>query len=174
VSLDDAIGAARDAAALHDRDRDAESADAAQTTALAAEAVVRLTGLGDETYVRVERARVFRPAGYLDYIGARYRPVLTLRCWTVLAAKAPVLLLEDGSLGRFRPPRVPLQRTSRATSGTELVTTDELDVIGDAGDPFASPYDSFVDAVRHRLAAAIVRYQQQAQAAAGSAASSRR
>lgn len=40
--------------------------------------------------------------------------------------------------------------------------------------PFAEPYDSFVEAVRHRLAAAIVRYEQQAQAAAGSTESKRR
>jgi hypothetical protein len=167
VSLDDAINAARYEA---DRRSQAQAADdeakrdsAAEAADLAAQAVARLAELGDEMFVRVRRVRLLQPSQYLDYIGARYRADMSLRCWTVLprsADHAPVLLLADGTLGRFRPPAVPLQRTRAGRrTGTEFISTEDPDPIGDSADPFLEPYGSYLEAVRQRLAAAIVRYE---------------
>jgi hypothetical protein len=178
VSFNDAIDAAhREAGRQHAAQLALEQAERrAQTeaTSLATEAVARMADFGNEVFVRVEKARLFQPIQYLDYLGTRYKTASTMRCWIVFATREPstdgraieatVLLLADGTIGRFRPPVVPLQRTRCGRRGTaEFVSTDDLATVRDSTDPFIRPHGSYLEADRHRLAAAIVRYERQQQ-----------
>lgn len=171
MSLDDAINAARsradtlDASARQARER--KQREQADVQAMAAEAAARLSALGGERFVRVRRAPwLQRGEIYRDPAGQRYAVAVEQRCWVLATMSgvrkgegpwmdSPVLLLADGTIGRFWP-IPPLQRIGRGQPA-RFVSAIDLDPVEDG--LFRDSGESYVEAVERRLAAAVVSYE---------------
>lgn len=158
-------------AASAQRAQEQKQRERAEVRALAAEAVTRLSGLGDETFVRAQPAmRFHRGEIYRDPDGQRYQVASEQRCWVLSRMSgirdeegpwmdSPVLLLADGTIGRFWP--IPLlhpagrERPGRYVSGIDLDPVDD----GRAGSLFRGSDESYVASVKRRLAEAVVSYE---------------
>ncbi|MGC4870248.1 hypothetical protein ACLQ3B_32935 [Micromonospora sp. DT53] len=181
MSLEDAINAAHRQAEANDalvRQRaEKEQRDRAEVAAMCKEAADRLSDIGYEEFVRVE----YRPLGlhrpYQDADGNRYRVVSRRACWVVVHVDgrrhkeadapmlaSPVLLLDDGTLGRFWPVPDGLQASSQQSDCHEYVSSIDLDPVEDDS-AMTMTLDqgiSYVEAVKQRLVSAVVAYERQA------------
>jgi len=182
VSLDDAINAIhrqneyqeREAAKKRQQLREEDE----QVRQLCLEAVERLAGLGNEEFVRVEPKRRMLWPPYRDPQGNRYAVVSRRRCWMIVdisgiresdreargpIRKSPVLLLSDGTLGRFWPEPLGLRATSwDEERAVEYVSSVDLDPAGRDNFTIGSYNSNFVMLVKDRLAHAVVAYQRRA------------
>jgi hypothetical protein len=181
VSLDDAIHAARQQAHLWDQvkqqAKDQEQQQRAEVLALGKEAAAKLAELGNEVFVRVEKTKWFQLGGYRDAEGSRYRAVSGQRCWVLQKIHgcrgrdssgpfldSPVLLLCDGTIGRFWPIPQGLRPSGLDEDDTiEYLSTIVLDPIEDDPSLFVGAGDrTYVGAVKRHLAEAIVAYERKA------------
>ncbi|WP_234352955.1 hypothetical protein [Streptomyces sp. NRRL B-1140] len=167
--LDDAIRASRSKANMwenSERQREErERKERAEAQQLLAEAAVRLRPFGSETFVRVKPVMMF--GDYTGPDGQRYRRVSQQRCWRIVRISgrrevdgelsnvwmdSPILLLEDGSAGRFW-----LDPELRPAREGEYVSSTDPDPLSKRS--FIDPRGGFVDELKRYLADAIVRYE---------------
>lgn len=182
VSLDDAINAIhrqneyeeREAARKRQQLREEDE----KVRDLCLEAAERLAKLGNEEFVRVEPKRRMLWPPYRDPQGGRYAVVSRRRCWVIVdisgirdsdreahgpVRKSPVLLLSDGTLGRFWPEPLGLRATSwDDDQAFEYVSSVDLDPAGRDNFSLGSHNSDFVLLVKDRLAHAVVSYERRA------------
>lgn len=183
MAFDDAIQAARRAAdqqaSAEEQRRQQRAAERARAAELRQEALERLRPLISEAVIRVEPSRWYKGGDrFEDAARNFYRAASTQRCWVLVDVQnhlgegvlrpAPVLLLDDATIGQFQPgqelerltPLPPELRTRR-----EFVSPHPLDTNPDSYTsqlrpvPGSGSGNTFLDGLEHRLAEAVVRYE---------------
>ena len=159
---------------LHREQQSAQDALRQQVADVGRQAATLLADYGDEQFVLVKpTTAVFMPRAYRDEHNNRYDTILDSACWTIDglgphvgwvpelsdggAAGVTVLLLADGTLGRFRPaPDLALEYTGWwGVAAHRWISTLDLEPLYRqtvlTGD--------LVEDIGKRLAAAIAKYE---------------
>lgn len=175
MSLDDEIGRARATADTREQ-ADRQAADRAaheaqQALALGRDAARRLLALGPSMrFVQVAPAKWHTI--FCDYrdraTGTRYSIVSAQCCWVITESSglrhgkgewmtSPVLLLEDGSVGRFWP--IPALTPASDTTFVSSIPLDPITADSVGLLAFSSRSGSYLSSLTRELADTVVRYE---------------